>query len=239
MKQKIFYFQNIRFFYNNYREIISIIDKNGGYLVAPAASALIEINKNKIYYNSLLKSDIAILDSGFFCILVRLFYKIKISKFSGYKFLKFLINDKKIKKKKFLLINPSKVDTELNENLLKKFNFKNFKSYEAPNFKLKKSIKDEKLLKIIRKIKPNYILINIGGLKQEPLALYIKENINFKISIFCTGAAIAFLTKRQAPINEIIDKFYLGWAIRLLFNPINTYKRFFKSFLLITFFIKN
>jgi len=239
MKQKIFYFQNIRFFYNNYREIISFLDKNGGYLVAPAASALIEINKNKIYYNSLLKSDIAILDSGFFCILVRLFYKIKISKFSGYKFLKFLINDKKIKKKKFLLINPSKVDTELNENLLKKFNFKNFKSYEAPNFKLKKSIKDEKLLKIIRKIKPNYILINIGGLKQEPLALYIKENIKFKISIFCTGAAISFLTKKQAPINNFIDKYYLGWAIRLLFNPINTYKRFFKSFLLIAFFIKN
>lgn len=239
MKQKIFYFQNIRFFNNNYREIISIIDKNGGYMVAPSATALIEINKNKIYYNSLLKSDIAILDSGFFCILVRLFYKIKISKFSGYKFLKFLINDKKIKKKKFLLINPSKVDTELNENLLKKFNFKNFKSYEAPNFKLKKSIKDEKLLKIIRKIKPNYILINIGGLKQEPLALYIKENINFKISIFCTGAAIAFLTKRQAPINEIIDKFYLGWVTRLLFNPLNNYKKFFKSFSLITFFIKN
>lgn len=239
MKQKFFYFQNIRFFYNNYREIISIIDKNGGYLVAPAASALSEINRNKIYYNSLLKSNVAILDSGFFCILVRLFYKIKISKFSGYKFLKLLLNDKKIKKKKILLINPSKIDTELNENLLKKFNFKNYKSYEAPNFNLKKNIKDEKLLKIIRKIKPNYILINIGGLKQEPLALYIKENINFKISIFCTGAAIAFLTKKQAPINDIIDKFYLGWAIRLLFNPLSTYKRFFKSFLLIKFFIEN
>lgn len=236
MNKKFFYFKKIRFSNNNYKEIMSILDKDGGYLVAPAASALIEIENNKIYYNSLLKSDIAILDSGFFCILVRIFYKFKISKFSGYKFLKHFIKDKKVKKKKILLINPSKTETKLNENLLKKFNFKSLKSYEAPKLYEKKTVKDEKLLKIIKKIKPNYIIINIGGLKQEPLALYIKENIKFKISIFCIGAAIAFLTKKQAPINDFIDKFYLGWAIRLLMNPIHTYKRFFKSFLLIKFF---
>lgn len=215
---------------------MSILDKDGGYLVAPAASALIEIENNKIYYNSLLKSDIAILDSGFFCILVRIFYKLNINKFSGFKFLKQFIQDRKVKKKKILLINPSKTETKLNEDLLKKFNFKSFKSYEAPKFYQKKKIKDEKLLKKIKKIKPNYIIINIGGLKQEPLALYIKENIKLKISIFCIGAAIAFLTKKQAPINNFIDKFYLGWAARLLMNPIRIYKRFFKSFLLIKFF---
>ena len=38
-------------------------------------SYLNNISSNKPYYNSLLNSDIAILDSGFFCILLRLFKK--------------------------------------------------------------------------------------------------------------------------------------------------------------------
>ena len=41
--------------------------------MAPAASALAEINKNKLYYNSLRYADVAILDSGFFCILLKIF----------------------------------------------------------------------------------------------------------------------------------------------------------------------
>ena len=68
MKQNFFYFQNIKFFNNNYDEIRSILEKRGGYLVAPAASALIEIKNNKTYQDSLLKSQIAILDSGILCI---------------------------------------------------------------------------------------------------------------------------------------------------------------------------
>ena len=39
---------------------------NGGYLVAPAASALAKIKKNKLYHNALINSKIAIFDSGFF-----------------------------------------------------------------------------------------------------------------------------------------------------------------------------
>ena len=81
-------------------------------------------------------------------------------------------------------------------------------------------------------------MINIGGEVQEILALYIKKKINFKISIFCTGAAIAFLTKRQAPINSIIDKLYMGWLVRLIFNPRKYFFRIIGSLNLIDFFIK-
>ena len=77
----------------------------------------------------------------------------------------------------------------------------------------------------------------MGGEVQEILALYIKKNIKFNITIFCTGAAIAFLTKRQAPINDFIDKIYLGWFIRLLYNPKKYFKRILGSFKLIKFFL--
>ena len=67
-----FKFKEINFFSGNFLEIKKQFDK-GGVLVAPAASALTEIYDNKDYYKALKKADIAILDSGFFCILLRIF----------------------------------------------------------------------------------------------------------------------------------------------------------------------
>ena len=90
---------------------------------------------------------------------------------------------------------------------------------------------------MIKKYKPRYIIINIGGEIQEMLGLFIKKSINFKSSIFCTGAAIAFLTKRQAPINDTLDKFYLGWLVRTLYNPRKFFIRTVKSLYLIKQFI--
>ena len=56
-------------------EIYNEINK-GGLLVAPAASALSKIKSDNNYYHSLKNSDVAILDSGFFCILLRIFKNI-------------------------------------------------------------------------------------------------------------------------------------------------------------------
>ena len=86
------------------------------------------------------------------------------------------------------------------------------------------------MIKKINKIKPNYILINIGGGTQEILGLYIKTKLQNKMPIVCTGAAISFFTKEQAPINHIIDSLYLGWLIRLLFNPKIFFKRYLSAF---------
>ena len=87
-------------------------------------------------------------------------------------------------------------------------------------------LSDKKLLNLINKVKPNFILINIGGGTQEVLGLYLKEKLVFKPTILCTGAAISFFTKDQAPINNFIDKFYLGWLLRLIFNPLTFFKRY-------------
>ena len=211
MKKKI-KFKKINFSSGEFEEIYNKV-KNGGLVVAPAASALVEIENDKIYHRSLINSDVALLDSGFLCILLRIFKNQKVKKLSGYKFLKQFIN---------LRLNK----------------FKKIHTYIAPFYKSNKYFsKDKKLIRYINKIKPKFIIINIAGGKQEPLGLYLKNNISKKTTIICTGAAIAFLTKRQAPINDIVDKLYLGWALRLIFNPIITYKRFLKSFKLINYFL--
>ena len=219
MQVKLLNFKGIKFFNNSFINIFKKINK-GGVLVAPAASALSQICKKKKYFIAIKSADIAILDSGLFCILVRIFLKKKVKKLSGYLFLRKFIDLEQVKKKKILLVDPSNIESKLNFRFLKNNGFTNITNYVAPNYKEK--IKDLKLLKIIKKVKPRYIVINIGGGIQEILGIYIKDNADKKISIFCTGAAIAFLTGRQAPINDFVDKFYLGWFWRLIYNP-NSY----------------
>ena len=110
----------------------------------------------------------------------------------------------------------------------------NFQSYTSPIYK---NVQDKNLLKKINKFKPDYVMINLGGGIQEILAIYINKNTKFKLSIMCTGAAIAFLTGEQAPMNKYVDRAYLGWLVRLLWSPKKYYLRTLKSFSLLKLFI--
>ena len=96
---------------------------------------------------------------------------------------------------------------------------KNIHNYIAPKYD-PKNLKDKKLLKKLTIIKPKIILINIGGGTQEVLGLYLKTKLKFNVKILCTGGALSFLTGIQAPINNTIDKLYLGWLVRIIFNPL-------------------
>ena len=235
MEDNIINFKGIKFYNYDFAKLFTIINE-GGYLVAPAASALTSISDDRNYHDALIQSDIAILDSGFFCVLLRIFKGKKVSKYSGYLFLKNFLNLNFSKEIKFLSIDPTEKDSNVNKAHFYKHNIENLKSYVAPKYNSKKII-DNNLLEEIKRFQPRYIIINLGGGIQELLALYIKNNTKHKISILCTGAAIAFLTKRQAPINDIIDKFYLGWLARILFNPKNALKRTLRSLYLIKQFI--
>ena len=229
-----FTFERINFFSSDYKSIKQLADK-GGVVVAPAASALANIEQDKRYYNALINSDVAILDSGFFCIMLRVFRKYKIIKLSGYLFLSRFIKEYDPNDKLFL-INPSKKEDEINKKYLFDKNIKNIDSHIAPIYT---DIEDEKLINKINLFRPRYIIINLGGGVQEPLGIYIRDKIEFNTTILCTGAAIAFLTKEQAPINKVIDRLYLGWFVRFLWNPKNNYKRIISSLKLIKYFLHN
>tara|TARA_A100000164_G_scaffold354367_1_gene361879 strand:- start:52 stop:747 length:696 start_codon:yes stop_codon:yes gene_type:complete len=229
---KKFSFKGIKFFSGNYHEIKKEFDK-GGVLVAPAASALANIDNDKKYYSALKQSNVAILDSGFFCILLRFFKLRKVKKLSGYLFLKNFLENYKNQNKIFF-IDPSKKSSFSSSIYLKSQKIFNFNSYIAPNYN--GHFFDLELIKLLKKYKPRYIIINLGGGSQEPLAIFIKKKIKFKSSIMCTGAALAFMTGEQAPINRFIDKIYLGWATRILWNPKLYLGRILKSFKIIKFF---
>ncbi|CAN1593727.1 Glycosyl transferase WecB/TagA/CpsF [Candidatus Pelagibacterales bacterium] len=235
---RILDFFGIIFYEMDYYKTIKILKKSKGYLVAPAASALSLIKNKEFFHIALKKSRIAIFDSGFFCICLILLKGINFKKFSGYKFMKFFLQDNNVKKDKILSLDSSKQDSKMNFNYLKKKRFRFVKNYICPIYDPKK-IYDYSLLKTINKYKPKFIIINLSGTVQEPLALFIIKNLKYKPIIFCTGAALSFFTGMQAPINNFVDKFYLGWLIRIIYNPIKNIPRIFISIKLFNLVLKS
>ena len=213
-------FKGIHFKNYSQKEIDKLFDKNG-LIVLPSGPGLSGINKDKIYVQALKNSDQVLLDSGYFVLLLKILKNISVKKISGYLFFKHLIKHlQKNKFKKLLSIEPNKSLSKNNNNLfLKKgLNKKKIIHYIAPKYNSFKLI-DLDLLKLIKKNKPDYIVINIGGGVQEVLGYYLKRNFNNKLKIYCTGAAISYYTGDQAPLSEFFDNYYLGWFIRILYSP--------------------
>lgn len=230
-------FKEINFFDLNYDQIRKNI-KKGGLLVIPSGPGLATLDRDKQYHRALKNSNIAIFDSGYFCLLLRILKFIKVKKFSGYQFIKNFLNDVDTKNKKIFFINPNKKECIKNKKYLISLKIKNSHHYRAPIYK-KNNIQDPQLLKIITKKRPKFIVINLGGNTQEILGYYLKRQLKFNPIIICSGAAMSFLTKQQAPINDLYDKIYLGWLIRIMFNPKNFLPRYFKALRLFLIVFRN
>ena len=218
-------FKKIRFNNIDAKNFDRCITKKGLF-VFPAGPALASIQKSNEYYKSIQRADLVFFDSGFFVLLLKIFKNINVKKFSGYKFLSLFFDYLKLNKKKSIFsIDPSSKFSKSNKSYFKNLGLKKIYNYIAPKYNSSK-LTDKKLLNLLKKVKPNFILINIGGGTQEVLGLYLKEKLGFKTTILCTGAAISFFTKDQAPINNFVDRFYLGWFLRLIFNPLIFFKRY-------------
>ena len=111
-------FEEISFVDLNFSEFEKIIKKKGLF-VFPAAPAIANIKNEKNYYNSLKKADYAFFDSGFFVLLLKFFKKVKVERFSGYRFLGFLFSFIRKKKPKLFLIDPNKTFSLNNKSYIK------------------------------------------------------------------------------------------------------------------------
>ena len=80
-------------------------------------------------------------------------------------------------------------------------------------------ISDPALLERLDRLRPQHIIMTIGGGTQERLGLYLKRNLTCRPAIHCIGAAIAFLSGDQVHIPVWADKYYLGWLLRSLSEP--------------------
>ena len=237
---KYIIFEGIKF--RNFENLnFSNIIKNKGLFVFPSGPGLSTLYEDAEYYKSLKNADYVFLDSGYFVILLKIFKLISLNKFSGYLFIEKLIQHLKINSNiRIFSIDPNKLLSLSNRKFLIKCGLKrkNIFNYVAPNYK-SKSIRDSKVLKLIKSKKPEIVLINLGGGTQEILGMYLNKSLKKKIRIFCTGAAISFFTGDQAPISKIVDKIFLGWLVRIIYNPKIFFIRYFNSFKLFFLVLKS
>ena len=232
MKIKKIIFKKITFINIKNLQFKNILSKKGVYLF-PSGPGLSSLNYDTKYSKSLKEADYVFFDSGYFVLLLRLFKSLKVNKFSGFKFLEYFFRYLSKNKDKIIFsIDPDLNQSEFNRKYFDKIGVKKVFSYIAPIYK-KSNIVDKKLINQIKKVKPNYILTNIAGGKQEILGLYLKNNLNFKTSIYCTGGAISFFTGLQPPVNKLFDYLYLGWLIRIIFKPRLFLIRYLSAFKLI------
>ena len=233
---KTFEFLKIKFTNFKSNKIDILLKKN--FLVFPSAPSLSAMKINSNHHKALQNADFVLLDSGLLVLLFNIFRGTNLKKFSGYKFLHLFLRRQKTRNEKILLINPDFKNQKKNINFLKKYiKEKNIYSYIAPQYDSKK-IKDRKLLTYINLIQPKNVLINLGGGTQEILGFFLKQKLKYKLNIICTGAAISFMTKDQAPINRFLDKIYLGWLTRIIFNPKIYLPRYLKALKLLIIFFK-
>jgi UDP-N-acetyl-D-mannosaminuronic acid transferase (WecB/TagA/CpsF family) len=209
----------VRFFHGTAAEAVDRLSA-GGLLVVPAAPALKDLETNAGYREALLHADLAITDSAFMVMVWNGLGRNKISRLSGLEYLRELLQREDVRRPgNTLWIMASRVSAERNLAYLRS------QGIEVPPDcctlapMYGKHIDDKPLLERIERIRPQHIVLTLGGGTQERLGLYLKRNLSYLPAIHCIGAAIAFLSGDQVYIPEWADHMYLGWLFRSFHNP--------------------
>lgn len=215
----------------------------GGLCVAPSGPGLAgDLLKCSFYSRAVTQADLVLPDSGLMCLWSNIFARKPIRRISGLAFLRAYLFDKDASHDDAFWIMPDKEQSEANRQWMKKelgLFIQDEAFYMAPMYAKTGSIEDLELLERIKKRRPKTIFIQLGGGVQERLGFYLRENLSFSSTILCTGAALAFLSGKQAKIPNWADRFYLGWLLRCLFNPTVFIPRYLKAFRLIGVLAKN
>ncbi|MDP2854671.1 MAG: WecB/TagA/CpsF family glycosyltransferase [Smithellaceae bacterium] len=192
----------------------------GGYMVVPSGPGLVTLPHDSRYAEALIKSDMAIADSRYMVLLWFFFRGQRVKRISGLAFLQDFFNLPDLKTPgELFLVDPSDDEAQANKRYLESigiFLSPGF-SYVAPFYG--NTVEDCELVQKLGRLRPKYILLNIGGGAQEKLALYLIENLVYRPAVICTGAAIAFLSGKQAPIPVWVDHVGLGWLWRCFYEP--------------------
>lgn len=218
----------ICFFNGTTQEAVARMCAHGGLLVVPAAPALVNVQYDPGYREALVRSDMAIADSGVMVLLWRRLKQRSVSRISGLAYLKALLDRRELRQHGALLVV---VPTDAaKEKALAYFRANAFAiadehCYVAPYYE-RSEIHDERLLQLVGTIQPRHIVIGLGGGVQEKLGLYLRDHLSYRPAIHCIGAALGFVTGDQLPIPDWADKLYLGWLLRLARNPLRFFRRF-------------
>jgi exopolysaccharide biosynthesis WecB/TagA/CpsF family protein len=209
----------IRFFIGDADEAIARMSR-GGLLVVPAAPALKNLAHDPGYREALQGADLVIADSAFMVMIWNWLKHDSIRRVSGLKYLSSLLKQPDFYQPDgSFWIMASEKSARRNTSWLRRQGIvlAPEDKYVAPVYG--KAIHDPALLKRIEERRPRHIIVTLGGGTQEQLGLYLRSELNWKPSIHCVGAAIAFLSGDQVQIPLWADRMYLGWLFRCVSDP--------------------
>jgi UDP-N-acetyl-D-mannosaminuronic acid transferase (WecB/TagA/CpsF family) len=221
----------IDFFDGSAKAAIEIM-RGGGLLVVPAAPALKDLDRNLAYRDSLLNADLVLTDSAFMVLIWNRLQSTPIKRLSGLEYLRELLLESDVRKPgNTLWIMASPTSTERNLAWLEAQGIAVPEDhiYMAPIYN-SGPISDPALIELLNRLRPQHVIVTLGGGTQERLGLYLKRNLACHPAIHCIGAAIAFLSGDQVHIPVWADRFYLGWLFRSLSEPKRYIPRYLDAF---------
>ena len=210
----------IQFFNGAVKEAIALMEKRGGFLIAPSGTCFARMRKEETYRRAVLAADLAIADSGLMVVLWRLMRRENVQRISGFKYLKHLLGKLKGEgnRELFWVLPDERARQKLFDwSRREAFSINKENCYVAPRYA--SEVQDRNLLARIEKDRPPHVIIAIGSSAQEKLGFYLRENLSYRPAIHCIGAALGFITGDQAAIPDWVDRFYLGWLWRLVAQP--------------------
>lgn len=209
----------VRFFNGSVEDAVERME-HGGLLVVPAAPALKDMDRNVGYREALLNADLCITDSAFMVMIWNRLSKQKIHRLSGLKYLRELLRREDAHAPGnvvWIMAGPASAEKNLAWLREQGIEVPRECVYLAPMYAAE--IEDKALLDMLERMRPQHVVVTVGGGTQERLGLYIKRQLSYRASIHCIGAAIAFLSGDQVAIPVWADRFYMGWLLRTLANP--------------------
>lgn len=160
--------------------------------------------------------------------------KLGIKQQKGPTFTRNFLLSKNAKNKKHFFIGLEK-DHQKKLSEISKIPLKNLKSYNPPYIKDIKFPDEEveKISKLIKKEKPDYVWIGIGCPKQDILAnqLFEKTNKTKPDKFLCVGAGIDFFLGKKKEAPKIFTKLGIEWFYRLITDFNHTKKKAWRHFI--------
>ena len=192
----------------------------GGYLVIPAAPALIKLNYDEEYRRAMQSTDLALADSGLLVLLWRIASGRKINRISGISYFKHLLEQEPFRAgRNVFWIFPSEAAKEKATLWLTQRGVSVDDSYVFVTAATPSTAQDYAILTRIEEEKPQNVVIATAGGGQEKLALYLRDYLLYRPSIHCIGAALDLLSGEERAIPEWAERSHLGWLIRLFAQP--------------------
>jgi UDP-N-acetyl-D-mannosaminuronic acid transferase (WecB/TagA/CpsF family) len=202
----------------------------GGLLVVPAAPALKDLGADASYREALVNADVAITDSAFMVMIWNLLEGDRIPRVSGLEYLHTLLLRGDLRQPGntlWIMAGAKSTKTNLEWLAAQGIRVPDECVYEAPMYG--REIDDPALIGKVESLRPQHIVVTLGGGVQERLGLYLKRQLDYLPAIHCIGAAIAFLSGDQVRIPMWADKLYLGWLFRCISAPMRYLPRYWSA----------